>query len=365
MRRGDGRRFVPSPGVVKPPSTLEMPMTAEERSTPSKRERGPNRAAIEWLLGEDQPAVRYRTLTELLGRTESDRDVRVAKKQLIQKGWAADILARSIPGAGWGDGTTQYRPKYLSTNWMMLVLSDLGLSRAEPRIAELCEFWMRGFATKDGGLGGSSQGTPHYCVAANQARALIRFGYSDDSRVRRTIEWLAETAHPKGGWSCFGSGRNLDSWEAMSVFAIYPREKWTEGMQRAVEKGAEFFLQRELHKQGERYAPWYRFHYPVHYYYDLLVGLDFMTALGYGEDPRIDYARRFLRARRRRDGAWNLDAVHPDIEGPIATWYERHPSQRPTPFALEVPGRPSRMITLTALKVLTATDSSSPPVPAT
>ena len=311
---------------------------------------------LTWLLEDDQPAIRFRTLTELLGRKPSDPEARVAHRETLEKGWAAEILSRRTPDGGWADGESQYRPKYTSTNWMMLMLSDLGLTREEPVIRDACERWMEGFATTDGGLGGSSKGRPHYCVAANMARAMIRFGYADDARVRRTLEWLVETADPKGGWSCFGLGRNLDSWEALSAFAVYPRAKWTTGMRSCVAKGAEFYLQRELHRQGDRYAPWYRTHYPVHYYYDLLVGLGFMTALGFGGDPRMEYATNWLRSRRRPDGVWNLDAVHPDVEGAMAAWFRKHPSQRPTPFSLEEVGKPSKMITFQALQVLTAVD---------
>jgi hypothetical protein len=317
-----------------------------------------NAPVRDWLLGAEQPSMRYRTLVEVLGKEEQEPQVRAARKEIVRHGWAAEILSRRRRAGGWGDMGSQYRPKYLSTNWMMLVLSDLGLRRSDPEIAELCEFWMKGFAAKDGGLGGNSKGTPHYCVAANQARALIRFGYTDDPRVVRTLERLANTAHPRGGWSCWGSGRNLDSWEAMSAFAVYPRNRCTEAMRTCVERGAEFFLQRELHRQGSRYAPWFRFHYPVHYYYDLLVGLDFMTRLGYGRDPRMKYATNFLRTRRRVDGRWNLDAVHPDLQGPAAKWYAAHPSDY-VPFALETAGQPSKMVTLTALRVLKAVDEAS------
>jgi hypothetical protein len=318
-------------------------------------------SVLTWLLEDNQPSIRYRTLTELVGRKANDPEVVKTRSQILESGWATEILAKRTAGEGWADAGSQYRPKYLSTNWMMLTLSDMGLTRSTPVVAELCEFWMKGFAAKDGGLGGNSAGSPHYCVAANMARALIRFGYEDDPRVRRTLERLAKEANPKGGWSCWGSGRNLDSWEAMSAFAVYPKSKWTESMRTSVEKGAEFFLQRELHLQGERYPPWYRFHYPTHYYYDLLVGLDFMTALGYGGDPRMGYALNWLRSRRRANGSWNLDAVHPDIEGPIANWFAKHPGQRPIPFALETPGRPSKMVTLTALRVLKAVDGTSHP----
>ncbi|MDH2905138.1 MAG: hypothetical protein PXX82_02120, partial [Methanomassiliicoccales archaeon] len=108
----------------------------------------------------------------------------------------------------------------------------------------------------------------------------------------------------------------------------------------------------ELHKQGDRYRPWYRFHYPVHYYYDLLVGLDFMTALGYTDDRRLGYAISTLKKKRRQDGRWNLDAVNPDAESPLAKWVKLHPKEAAIPFAIEKAGEPSKMITLNALKVL-------------
>ena len=266
---------------------------------------------LTWLLGDDQPSVQYRTLVELLGRSPTDPEVRAAKARIATVGWVPEILSERAPGGWWVGPKSYYTPKYLATNWKLIVLSDLGVTRA-----------------------------------------LIRFGYADDRRVRRTLDWLVASADPKGGWSCWGSGRNLDSWEGLSALAAYPRARRSAAMERAIERGAEFFLERELHRQGERYAPWYRFHYPVHYYYDLLVGLELLTSLGYGSDPRLRYALEVLRRRRRADGRWNLDAVHPDVEGPPAAFYRTHPSQRPIPWSLEAPGQPSKIVTLTALKVL-------------
>ena len=98
--------------------------------------------------------------------------------------------------------------------------------------------------------------------------------------MRKALEWLVLTAHPKGGWTCGNNqaapaqGWTLDSWEPLSAFAAYPKSRWTKSMKECVEKGAEFYLEKELHRQGERYEPWYRFHWPVHYHYDLLVGLE-------------------------------------------------------------------------------------------
>ncbi len=311
-----------------------------------------SRRVIEWLLEEDQPGVRYRALTEIDGRPARDPEVLRARREIPRRGWVADILAVRAPGGWWVGEENLYLPKYLSTNWRMLVLAELGASREIPAVRASCELWMRRFPLRGGGVGGNSRGTGHHCVVGNMARALIRLGYGDDPRVRKSLDWLVETADPKGGWSCFGRGRNLDSWEGLSAFAAYPRARWTAGMQRCVDLASEFFLERELHRQGGRYAPWYRFHDPVHYYYDVLVGLDLVTALGRGDDPRLKFALSLLRKKRRADGRWNLDAIHPDVAGGMARWYREHPRQRPTPWGLETVGAPSKMVTLRALNVL-------------
>lgn len=307
---------------------------------------------MDWLLEEDQPPVRYLTLTRLLRRPEDNPEVLDARRRIPKSGWAFTILSRQGPDGTWVSGESLYRPKYLSTNWMLLVLSDLGLTKEHPMVAKACDLWIDRYTRPDGGFAMEGSKKGHHCKTGNMARALVKLGYADRPEVARAFEWLAETRDKKGGWSCFGSGRNLDSWEGMSAFAAYPRAKWTEGMKRAVELGAEFFLERELHRQGAHYEPWYRFHDPVHYYYDLLVGLEFMTALGYGDDPRMRHAIDHLKSKRRTDGRWNLDALHPDVEGSMAEWFAAHPKHRPTPFGLEAVHEASKMITLRSLIVL-------------
>lgn len=320
-------------------------------SSASRADGGPPAGVLRWLLEPSEPSVRHRTLTELLDRPPDDPEVREARQRIPTSGFARQILEGRDEEGWWVNGTSLYVPKYLATNWRLLVLSDLGLDRTDPMVRRSCELWMARFALKGGGVGGNSVGTGHHCVVGNMTRALIRLGYTDDPRIRRSLEWLVRTADPNGGWSCFGRGRNLDSWEGLSAFAAYPRYRWSGAMTRCVEQAAEFYLDRELHHQGGRYAPWYRFHYPVHYYYDVLVGLDLLTSLGYRDDPRLRFAVRLLHQKRHRDGRWNLDADHPDVAGGIARWYDRHPARRPVPLRLEAVGRPSKMVTLTAWNV--------------
>jgi hypothetical protein len=314
-------------------------------------------SVIDWLLEENQPSVRYLTLTELLGKSKKDPEVKSTRKKITNVGWAKEILEKQTPSESWVNKARIWQPKYISPFWTLLILSDLCLTKEELRIDRACKVWMERFATEDGGFSAFSKKEGHLCITGNMARALVKFGYVDDPKVKKAFQWFVKNESEKGGWSCwnFGgrhTGRNLDSWEPLSAFAVYPRQKWTRTMKRVVEKGAEFYLERELHNQGARYEPWYRFHYPHHYYYDLLVGLDFMTALGYSDDKRLGFAISLLKEKRRQDGRWNLDAINPDPGSPQGVWNKEHPKEATTPIALEKPREPSKVISFNALMVL-------------
>jgi len=304
------------------------------------------------LLEPTQPAVRYLAMKNLLEGT-SGADLDEARHAITSQGWVADILSAQKPGGYWVSEEKLYRPKYISTNWMLLTLSDLGVTRNDPGIAKACSLWMDRFSKADGGFNTDGAGKSEHCLTGNTARALIKFGYVDEPRVRSAFDWLVETQKKNGGWHCWGTNGTIDSWEGLSAFAVYPRQKWTMKMKAAVERGCEFYLARELSKQGAHYDPWFRFHFPYHYYYDLLVGLDFITALGYTDDKRLGLAVSHLKKKRRKDGRWNLDAVHPDYQnnGKRPDWWEKYKG-RYRPFALERAGLPSKMITLRALTVL-------------
>jgi hypothetical protein len=300
---------------------------------------------VDWLLEREQPVVRYYTMVNLLDKSTNNEEVGGAYSDMTKRGWAFDILKEQEPGGYWESREDLYQPKYLATNWRSIVLSDFGLTKEDRRIEMAAElFFKEWLEVKDNVLTDGE-----VCVVGNLARTLTRFGYADDSRVKKLFDWLVQDQKEDGGWHCFKSDKGtLDCWEALAAFASLPREKWTRSIKKSAEKGAEFYLERELFKEGERYEPWFRFHYPVHYYYDILVGLDTITALGYGSDKRLGPALKIIEEKRRPDGTWALEAVHPDI-GPGANFSLR---KQPTPFVLEEKGKPSKWITLTALRVM-------------
>lgn len=296
-------------------------------------------------------------------RRESDPEAKEAYSNIPRKGWAKDLLARQKPGGYWeprepsnvrGWLNFLYFPDFFSTNRISVVLSDLGLTSKDQRIRKIAELYFK-YKLRLGTM--VNIFTDEVCIVGNAARMLTRFGYADDYRVKKLFYRLIEDQKEDGGWHCFESDHGtLDSWEGMAALAALPKSKHTKKIRNSIIRGAEFYLEKRLLNEGKRkYLPWYRLHYPNHYFYDFLVGLDMLTKLGYGSDKRLLPAVDILLKKHHNDGTWPIEKMHPDIG--VGAQFRLHTGSRP--FALETAGKPSKWTTLTAMRVLKRIDDAS------
>jgi len=112
-------------------------------------------------------------------------------------------------------------------------------------------------------------------------------------------------------------------------------------MNQAIVKGAEFLLMHRLFKadhHGYRVInrQWLKFSFPWFFGYNVLRGLSVLTKLGYTEDERLKDALDVLLQKRLPNGTWLL---------------ENAPTGR-MQVNIEAVGKPSKWITLNALRVL-------------
>ena len=338
-----------------------------------------NSETIDWLLEESNPAIRYFTLTEILDKNESDGDVLEAKKKIPSVGWAKEILQSQKEDTYWESPENCYIPKWTSTVWRLLVLADLGVSGEDPRIRNACEHFLKVHNAPSGGFSllpystgvTNRQTQPHICMTGNMVRTLVKFGYGDNDRVRSAIDWLLSIQLNDGGWDCFSEGARGHSSFSSTIQPLWalsefrPRSlKIDEALGRAVE----FFLRHRLYKSDRTNTPimidYTRFHYPLHYGYDVLHGLFVLTGAGIVGDNRLEDATELLISKMQEDGTWVLEGVPRGWHIP-EPYHSSARAWRPEEneiiergwgdartFQLEEAGKPSQMITLNALRVL-------------
>jgi hypothetical protein len=334
-----------------------------------------SKPVIDWLLEDDEPSVRYATLTQLLDTAESESSVRITKGQIGSSGWAAKILERQKEGTYWDNPKSCLIPKFSAGLWQILVLADLGVSSRDRRIPEAVEHLLDLHNVDNGGLSlrpkGSKEFEPHICATGNVVRALARMGYAEDDRVLRSLDWLISKQLPDGGWNCYPPGKHgsftstiQPVWALSEMMSHNARRGWEASAMR----GVEFLLKHRLFKSDRDDSvvllDYLRTHYPLHYAYDFLHGLRVLTELGVKNDTRMNDAITLLLEKRLADGKWSLDAVLRGWRHPHGM-HEEDGTFRPEEremitqgwgteraLQLEEAGKPSKWITLQALLAL-------------
>lgn len=162
-----------------------------------------NGDSLSWLLERDDPAVRHLALRSLLDEPEEAAVVRRARAAAMRVDPILSTLAAQHPDGYWVKPGSGYAPKYTGTVWSLSFLDQMGADPGDRRIHRACAYVLAHTQAKNGGFGldGQNSNVVH-CLNGNLLRALVGFGWLDDERVRRAIDWQARSITGEGfdGW---------------------------------------------------------------------------------------------------------------------------------------------------------------------
>ncbi|HLA42083.1 MAG TPA: hypothetical protein VJZ27_01530, partial [Aggregatilineales bacterium] len=80
---------------------------------------------IHWLLESEIPSIRYFTRRDLLDQPESNAEVQAARHDIMHSSPVSDIFAHQTSDGHWEAESSYYTPKYTSTHWSMMLLTEL------------------------------------------------------------------------------------------------------------------------------------------------------------------------------------------------------------------------------------------------
>jgi hypothetical protein len=302
---------------------------------------------INWLLDGD-PAIRWQVMRDLISSPELEWQG--ARRQMLENGWAANLLSRQNADNGWGEGV--YSPKWTSTTYTLLALREMGLPRDSIQA-------QRGAQVVIGKILGKSYDADFLRNLANCDRCIVGmileicvyFGVLDE-RVDAIVENLLAEQMPDGGWNCKRNRKpyphhssfhtTLNVLDGLQDYLELCPDASLGGKVEAAERSArELLLEHRLFrsdKTGEIIRESFaKISYPYRWFYDFLRALDHFARAGAPRDARLQDGIDLLQKYQTADGRWPNQVKHESGK---------------TFFTLEPGGGPSRWNTLRALRVL-------------
>jgi hypothetical protein len=121
----------------------------------------------------------------------------------------------------------------------------------DPRISSECERCLELHQTETGAFAcpskiEESKRWDEPCLTGNMIQTLIKFGYSNDQRVRKAIDWLPKDQLEDGGRNCDYPEKKVKHSSFMSTieplwaYSEIPRQKWSRKMKQSIEDGPSF-----------------------------------------------------------------------------------------------------------------------------
>jgi hypothetical protein len=160
---------------------------------------------IQWLLEDDNPSVKLRTLKEVFNYDNDMSEIRRAKSAILQSRPVQTLLEKMHPAGYWlqknprtqrivGDGV-EYG-SFGTTHFCLAYLAEMGLDRNQPQVEKAADRYLA-LQQPDGDW------YRHFsCLLGYNLRTLAHLGYQEDERLKRAIKLLVQTCREDGGYLC-------------------------------------------------------------------------------------------------------------------------------------------------------------------
>jgi hypothetical protein len=311
-------------------------------------------SVVAWLLDSD-PSIRWQVMRDLLDAPVSEWTAERAKVET--DGWGARLLSHQDRDGQWAGGAfvpagfdwREWRERgqpWTATCFSLTQLREFGLDPSCERAKRTVELVGANSRWDEGGQP-YWEGEVEECINGRTVADGAYFGVDVSLIVARLVSQRLDD----GGWNCERTNGSVRSSFATTINVLeglleYERATGGTPQSREARKsGEEYLLKRNLFRRLQTGEPadeqFLRFLHPNRWRYDILRALDYFrsaaTLANTSPDPRLGEAIEQLRSRRLEDGTWPLD-WRPTGE----VWFQVDDGA----------GKPSRWITLRALRVL-------------
>jgi hypothetical protein len=315
---------------------------------------------LNWLFGPESPSIRFWALHQLKKMPLNAPEVVETQNEIMTSPCVKTILKAQRAEGQWFHYDDMYNPKYTATTHNLLILAELGAKRV-PQIEKAIEYLFQ-FQRSSGHFltalpktekGKESVVKDGCCIDGNILYYLLHFGYLNDPRTKRLIDFQVEYhSDDVGGWKCrafpidkskvFPTNCYMGGVKVLKALTRIPIENRTPELKRIIKQESHIILENQIFNylqdtDGKRKAKagWKKFGFPLFYQSDVLEVLDILTELGI-HDKRMQESVDLVLESRNELGSWDLKNT---FNGKMLCEIEKK-------------NTPSKWITLRALRML-------------
>ena len=266
---------------------------------------------VDWLMSASTPSIRRFTLRRLLNRPQTDAEVQAATREMEAAGPIPTILAGQTETGQWSGERGFYGPKFTSTHWSMVLLTELGADGGDPRFQRGVSYVLTA-TEKEPALAATGREHRWQCLWGNLLRYALHGGQGNDPRVERIVRYLVREGET--GWTCAPHNRGLPcAWGAARALwglAALPAQQRSPEVESCIQGALDFLLEGDRLVKGDYptsgrvHALWSKLNFPLFYQADALFVLRAVAEAGALDHPGAQSALDWLSARRGANGHW-------------------------------------------------------------
>lgn len=282
-----------------------------------------NDNVVQWLLEDSNPAVKYRTKTELINLDYNSQDVKSSREQLLLSDDVKSALSFFQIGKAYADA------------YAFSALAEYGLTRHDINIDDRVEKYIANYGFNDG------------CGEGFLLRNLIALGYYEHPLVNQELKCVLDTQQSDGGYPCVSKNPKIKKpnvphkscFQMTTSYLLLAAELYKiKVIIPQTDNLVKYFLEREIlyrhdnKNQVVKAEMGITFHPPVATRIGLHMIMYALSVLHRSGDPACNRAWNLLESKCNDDGRYI-------IEGSLTKPY----------IKTEKPGKPSKWVTFYSL----------------
>lgn len=148
-------------------------------------------SVINWLLEDENPSIKYRTLVELIGKSKEEPELQALKNKIINRKEVSRIFLKLDSNGLWPHTKNNFGS--FTTTYYLMALAELGMDRSDERITKIVEWYIPYLEENE----------EHLCAFDPLTlRSLVMLGFHTDKRVKSLINRYINKSRFDGGFLC-------------------------------------------------------------------------------------------------------------------------------------------------------------------